>query len=240
MIEQLLQDHGLGWHQADSARAQAVMVAERIAGQLQQAIEERGEASLALSGGRGPELFLRQLEQSGLDWSKVTIMLVDERWVPAEDEQSNAGLLLRCMPGALQQARWIPMYRGEGLQADADTMDRMLRALLPLDVLVLGMGKDGHTASLFPFLPELAGYLDPAQERLCVAVPPEGGRLPRLSMTARAIDSAGTRLLVLAGEEKRRTLVSAWQEQDPLRMPIKAFLKPPMDIYYSPDGALEN
>lgn len=185
-------------------------------------------------------MFLRQLEQSGLDWSKVTIMLVDERWVPAEDEQSNAGLLLRCMPGALQQARWIPMYRGEGLQADADTMDRMLRALLPLDVLVLGMGKDGHTASLFPFLPELAGYLDPAEERLCVAVPPEGGRLPRLSMTARAIDSAGTRLLVLAGEEKRRTLVSAWQEQDPLRMPIKAFLKPPMDIYYSPDGALEN
>src|SRR5690606_39401016 len=60
------------------------------------------------------------------------------------------------------------------------------------------------------------------------------------SMTARAIDSAGTRLLVLAGEEKRRTLVSAWQEQVPLRMPIKALLKPPMDIYYSPDRSEEH
>src|SRR5690606_35026389 len=181
------------------------MVAERIAGELQQAIEERGEASLALSGGRGPELFLRQLEQSGLDWSKVTIMLVDERWVPAEDEQSNAGLLLRCMPGALQQARWIPMYRGEGLQADADTMDRMLRALLPLVVLVLVLGKDGQSAWLSSFVRELAAYLDPAQYRLCAAVPPEGVRRPRLGMNARVIASAGSRLLVLAGEEKRRT-----------------------------------
>lgn len=236
MSEAQIKARGLNWHEDSSPQAQASAVAETIVAALQAAIDQHGAASLALSGGRGPELFLRELEQADLDWDRVTITLVDERWVPAEDSQSNAGLIRRCMPGVVQRARWLPLYRGESLEADARAAQQMLAELVPLDVLVLGMGDDGHTASLFPHMPGLADYLSPDGEQLCVAVPAEGERLARLSMTASAIQTASTQLLVITGEGKRRTLDKALQQQDALAMPIEAFLTAPLDIFYSPDG----
>lgn len=239
MIEQETQRRGLNWLPAASPQAQAAAVAEHIVAALQWAIDQRGAASLALSGGRGPELFLRRLEQAELAWDKVTVTLVDERWVPAGDDASNAGLIQRCMPGVLQRAKWLPLYQGEGLQADAEAAQKALESLLPLDVVVLGMGADGHTASLFPHMPGLAEYLSPQAEQLCIGVPAEGERLARLSMTAAAIQSAGVKLLVITGEGKRETLEQALQQQEPLAMPIEAFLNAPLDIFYSPDEAAE-
>lgn len=236
MIEAEVRNRGLNWLSTTSPQTQATAVAEHIITALQWAIDQRGEASLALSGGRGPELFLRQLEQAELAWDKVTITLVDERWVPAEHAESNARLIKCCMPSVLQRARWIPLYRGVGLQADAEAAQQVLETILPLDVVVLGMGLDGHTASLFPQMRGLAEYLSPKTEQLCVAVPAEGERLARLSMTAAAIQRAGVKLLVITGEDKRRTLESALQQRDALAMPIEAFLTAPMDIFYSPDG----
>lgn len=236
MSEAQIRERRLGWYRHASPQQQAVAVAAYIVETLQRAIDQRGRASLALSGGRGPALFLRQLEQSSLAWEQVSITLVDERWVPADDPQSNAGLIQRCLPGVLQRANWLPLYRGQGLAADADTAGAMLEALLPLDVVVLGMGEDGHTASLFPDMPGLDDYLSPQAGPLCIAVPAEGERLARLSMTARAIGTAGVQLLVISGENKRRTLDQALQQQDARAMPIEAFLRPPMDIFYSPSG----
>ncbi|MFA5678176.1 MAG: 6-phosphogluconolactonase [Pseudomonas sp.] len=240
MSEADSQTRGLNWRSDPSPQAQAVAVAEHIVEALQWAIDRRGKASLALSGGRGPELFLRQLEQSDLAWDKVTITLVDERWVPADDAQSNAGLIRRCIPGVLQQARWLRLYRGESLEADAEAAQQMLEPLLPLDVVVLGMGDDGHTASLFPHMPGLAEYLSPQASPLCVAVPADGERLARLSMTARAIQSAGSKLLVITGENKRQVLHEALASKNALAMPIEAFLSAPMDIFYSPDKKQES
>lgn len=239
MIEVEIQARGLSWLAEPSPQAQAAAVAEHIIAALQWAIDQRGGASLALSGGRGPELFLRQLEQAELAWDKVTITLVDERWVPVEHAESNAGLIRRCMPTVLQQAKWLPLYQGGGLQADADAAEKALESLLPLDVVVLGMGGDGHTASLFPHMPGLADYLSPQAEQLCIGVPAEGERRARLSMTAAAIQSAGVKLLVITGEAKLETLAAALQQKDPLAMPIEAFLTAPMDVFYSPDGDQE-
>lgn len=236
MNDTQIQARGLNWRADATPRAQAVAVAERIVAALQRAIEQRGRASLALSGGRGPELFLRELEQTGLDWDKVSITLVDERWVPADDVESNAGLIRRCMPGVLQRARWLPLYQGQSLQADAGAAQSMIDSLLPLDVVVLGMGQDGHTASLFPYMPGLAEYLSPESGPRCIAVPAEGARLARLSMTAAAIQTAGVKLLVITGAQKQRTLNTALAGGDALAMPIEAFLNAPMDIFYSPAG----
>lgn len=233
MIEALVTARGLGWNESCSAQEQAEAVAAHIRRALQQAIALRGRASLALSGGRGPELFLRRLEQLELAWEKVSITQVDERWVPPQDAQSNARLIQQCMPGVLQRATWLPMFQGQGLQADAHYCHVMLEPLLPLDVVVLGMGPDGHTASLFPHMPQLAEYLSERASASCIAVPAEGERLARLSMTARAIQSARLKLLVIAGEDKRRTLASALGEDDPLARPITAFLTPPMDIFHT-------
>ena len=240
MSESHIRARDLNWRADATPQAQAVAVAGHIEAALKQAIDDRGRASLALSGGRGPELFLRELEKSPLDWARVTVTLVDERWVPVEHEQSNAALILRCMPGALQRASWVPLYRGEGLEADADTAHRVFETLLPVDVLVLGMGADGHTASLFPQMPGLAHYLSAECEPLCVPVPAEVERLARLSMTARMILTARHKLLVITGEDKRRTLNRALEEADPMSMPIEAFLSAPMDIFYSPEGAQDS
>jgi len=232
--EQQAVSRGLDWHAADGPEQQAEAVAKRILALLGDAIEQRGQASLALSGGRGPERFLRRLEQADFDWEKVTVTQVDERWVPAEHEQSNAGLIQRCMPKVLQRATWLPMYQGQSLQSDAQYCHNMLVNLLPLDVIVLGMGPDGHTASLFPHMPKLGDYLSEQHPELCIAVPEAGERLPRLSMTAAVINRARNKMLVVSGEDKHQQLASALGAANPLALPIAAFLSPPMDIFYSP------
>lgn len=234
MNESAMQARGLTWRADATPQAQAVAVGEYIVTALQRAIEQRGKASLALSGGRGPELFLRELEQADLDWEKVSITLVDERWVPAEHPQSNAGLIERCMPSVLKRARWLPLYRGQSLQGDAEAAHKLIDSLLPLDVVVLGMGEDGHTASLFAHMPGLAEHLAPQSGPRCIAVPADGERLARLSMTGAAIQSAGVKLLVISGAQKQQTLNIALQQQDALAMPIEAFLNAPMAIFYSP------
>lgn len=232
--EQQALSRGLDWHAADGPEQQAEAVARRILVLLGEAIEQRGQASLALSGGRGPERFLRRLEQADFDWEKVTITQVDERWVPAEHEQSNAGLIQRCMPQVLRRATWLPMYQGQSLQDDAQYCHAMLDKLIPLDVVVLGMGPDGHTASLFPHMPRLGDYLSEQNPELCIAVPEEGERLPRLSMTAAVINRARSKMLVVSGEDKYQQLAGALTMRNPLALPIAAFLAPPMDIFYSP------
>lgn len=234
MLQEQLAARGLHWRHSRNAQTQAGQAAAQIIKALAEAIELCGQASLALSGGRGPLLLMQHLEQAALEWEKVSITQVDERWVPADDPQSNAGLIWRCMPGVLRRARWLPLYRGKGLHADAQQAASQLAALLPLDVVVLGMGEDGHTASLFPQLPELADWLNPQGSELCVAVPAQGERLARLSMTARAIRTARKQLLLISGEQKYQALVAAVALDDPYVMPISAFLKPPLDIYYSP------
>lgn len=232
--EQQARTRGLEWHAAEGPEQQAEAVAKHILGLLAEAIEQRGQASLALSGGRGPERFLRRLEQADFEWDKVTITQVDERWVPPEHEQSNAGLIQRCMPQVLQRATWLPMYQGQSLQADAQYCHAMLANLTPLDVVVLGMGPDGHTASLFPHMPKLGDYLSEQNPELCIAVPEEGERLARLSMTAAVINRARSKMLVINGDDKYQQLASALATTNPLALPIAAFLTPPMNIFYSP------
>ncbi len=240
MNESEMQARGLNWRADSTPQAQAVAVAEQLVAALQRAIEERGRASLALSGGRGPELFLRELEQAHLDWDKVSITLVDERWVPAEHPESNAGFIERCMPGVLKRARWLPLYQGQSLQGDAKAAQSLIDSLLPLDVVVLGMGEDGHTASLFPHMPGLAEYLTPESGPRCIAVPADGERRARVSMTGAAIQTAGVKLLVITGAQKQRILSTALERKNPLDMPIEAFLNAPMDIFYSPAEDQDN
>lgn len=220
---------------AGSADEQAVQMADCVLAELSRALRERGRASLAVSGGRSPAQFFRQLEQSDLDWSRVTLTLADERWVSPDDPQSNAGLIKRCMPSVFARARWIPLFRGVALDADAAAVSAEIESVLPLDVLVLGVGPDGHTASLFPGEPDLKANLHGDAAVLCAAVPPKGERLPRLTMTGAVLQHARVRLLQVNGAGKRRVVADAF-EADPEEMPIAAFLAPPLNIFYAPDA----
>ncbi len=218
-----------------SAQEHAEHLAQRIADALRVTLESRSRATLALSGGRSPEGFLRRLDRMELDWDRVTVTLVDERWVPEDHPDSNAAMVKRSLATVLGRARWIPLYRGTSPEADAAQAQDELAQLMPIDVLVLGMGPDGHTASLFPGMPGLAQSLPATAQEWIRWVPAEGERKARITMTGRALHGAKLLLLQINGQEKREVLGRAF-EASPLELPIAEYLRPPMEIHYCPQG----
>jgi 6-phosphogluconolactonase len=172
--------------------------AERIALELGRAIGERGRATLALAGGTTPKATYEALAGLPLDWSKIEIFFGDERCVPADHPESN----YRMAKAALFDRIVIPaaqVHRMQGELADRDAAARAYEALLPerLDVVVLGIGEDAHTASLFPGSPAL----DEATRRVLPVVgpkpPPE-----RLSLTPPALRAARVRIVLASGAGK--------------------------------------
>ena len=128
-----------------------------MAERLRAAIAATGQACVVLSGGRSPVPFLERLAGEPLDWAKVTVSLADERWVPVEHADSNAGLLARhLLKGAAAKARFVGLYQQAGnLEAAAASADQALAELPPIDVLVLGMGMTAIPPRCSPIAPTL-------------------------------------------------------------------------------------
>ena len=211
-------------------------LANDVAEQLRAAISARGEATLVVSGGRSPVAFFQNLARQGLDWSKVTITLADERWVPVEHADSNAGLLKKyLLQGPAAKARFLSLYSAAAnLDAAAEQADRLLAELPAIDVLVLGMGDDGHTASLFPNSPNLAEALKPDGTRRCWPMLAPSVPHQRLTMSRALLATANYTVLSIAGDSKLNTLSEALASDDVAGMPIRAFLQPTLEIYWCP------
>ncbi|NWB28635.1 6-phosphogluconolactonase [Pseudomonas gingeri] len=210
--------------------------ANDVAQQLRTAIAARGVATLVVSGGRSPVAFFQSLAKQDLDWSKVVISLADERWVPVEHADSNAGLLKRyLLQGPVAKARFIGLYNAAAnLDEAAQQADQFLAELPDIDVLVLGMGDDGHTASLFPNSPNLQAALQVDGSRrvwpmLAPTVPHQ-----RLTMSRALLSSATFTVLAISGQSKLTTLNAALAGDELALMPIRAFLKPTLEIYWCP------
>ncbi|MFJ4064948.1 6-phosphogluconolactonase [Pseudomonas sp. NPDC089996] len=223
-------------HELADAKTLATTLAHDVAERLRAAIAAKGQACVVLSGGRSPVPFLEQLASEQLDWAKVTVSLADERWVPVEHADSNAGLLARhLLKGAAAKARFVGLYQqAENLDAAAAEADRALAELPAIDVLVLGMGDDGHTASLFPNSPNLAEGLAPNSQRRCLPMLAPSVPHQRLSMTRSLLASAAFIALSVQGQGKLATLRAALAGNDFSEMPIRAFLHDPLDIYWCP------
>jgi len=220
---------------ADKA-AMAEALAQPVADRLAAAIVERGEAIFAVSGGSTPEGLYRRLADTEIDWSKVTVILVDERWVePGESGSNETFLLSTLMTGAASAARLIGLKAvGETpLDGLAAVQDTLVGVSFPPDVLILGMGEDGHTASWFP----RADGLDVA---LAETGPPvaairakqtavTGALTDRITLTRAALAGAGLRLLLVAGDGKKRALEAAMEAGPIADMPIRALLRSPDD-----------
>ncbi|MBH3414250.1 MULTISPECIES: 6-phosphogluconolactonase [Pseudomonas] len=223
-------------HDLADAKALAATLAHEVAERLHAAIAAKGHACVVLSGGRSPVPFLEKLAGEQLDWAKVTVSLADERWVPVEHADSNAGLLARHLfKGAAAKARFVGLYQQAGsLEAAAFSADQALAELPPIDVLVLGMGDDGHTASLFPDSPNLAEGLALNSTRRCLPMLAPSVPHQRLSMTRSLLASAAFIALSVQGPGKLATLRAALAGNDLSEMPIRAFLHDPLDIYWCP------
>jgi 6-phosphogluconolactonase len=215
-------------------------LAARIAAILGAAIAARGLASLVVSGGRSPVKLFEILRSQPLDWSRVCIALADERWVLPTDAESNEHLVR----SALLQDR-AASARFHGLKNGAPTPDlgavsaweTFARVPRPFDAVILGMGDDGHTASLFPGSPNLPGALNPTAAAGCVGMwsplPPKA----RLSLNLTALLDSRRITLLITGESKWRTLRAALDPGPEQEMPIRAVLRQsrtPVDVMWSP------
>jgi 6-phosphogluconolactonase len=227
---------GLAARSFDNPRLLADTLAADVAARLGAAIDASGGATLVVSGGRSPVAFFERLCGRPLDWSKVVISLADERWVPTEHPDSNAGLLKRhLLQGPAAQARFVSLYTVASSVEDAAlAADRILAELPPIDVLILGMGDDGHTASLFPDSPNLPQALDLQDERRCLPMLAPGVPRQRLTMTRRLLASARHPILSISGQAKLDTLRAALSSDDIARMPVRAFLNSSLEIYWCP------
>lgn len=228
-------------HLEFSSSAQLVTaLAERIATLLTEAVQWRGQAGLLVSGGTTPVPLLTRLAEKELPWDRVVISLVDERWVDPASEDSNENLVRRHL---LQQkaahARFIPIKTNAptAIQAEADCAAALRTLPWPCDCLILGMGNDGHTASLFPGADNLDTALDLQSQRICMAMQPPAARFERMTLTLPAILDSRQLFLHIQGEEKKKTLATAREKGDAREMPIRAILRQettPLAIYWSP------
>jgi len=224
-------------HSHSDAQRCAQSLANVVADALREAIDTQGYASLVVSGGRSPLSFFASLAAQPLNWSRVVVSLADERWVAPGDAASNETLVRdHLLQGPAAAARFIDMYHpGATLEEAAEQADAALAELpQPIDVLVLGMGEDGHTASLFPGSPLLAAALSPDCPRRCLPMQAPDEPRQRLTLTLPLLKAARMQLLVIAGQAKVDTLRRALAGNDPLEMPIRAFLHYPLEIHWNP------
>jgi 6-phosphogluconolactonase len=215
-------------------------LATQIAADLTAAIGARGLASLVVSGGRSPVRFFEILRSQPLDWGRVCIALADERWVDPQDAASNERLVREVLlKDHAAAARFLGLKNGAptpdlGAVSAWETFARVPR---PFDAVILGMGDDGHTASLFPGSPNLPSALNRAAAAACVGMWSPVAPHPRLSLNLTALLDSRRIVVLITGESKWRTYTAACAAGPVEDMPVRAVLRQsrtPVDVLWAP------
>ena len=225
------------WYGTNSVESLDIDLSHRIGQLLTQSITENGCASIAVSGGRTPISLFEELSKLNLDWSKIELTLVDERWVDAKHEDSNELLVRKhLIINNATQINFFPIKSSAKSAKEGQVLyEQVLQQVkLPFDVIVLGMGDDGHTASLFPCCKELSQAMDPNNQQKCIVTKPKNAPYERISLTFSTISKAKNLILHLRGSSKLRTFELAMTLKDSNKMPIYAFTEQHLEIYWCP------
>lgn len=233
------------WH--DDAEALGETLAGRLLAAIQTGLERRSDVVLALAGGQTPFPAYRRLASAAVDWSRVSLLVTDERWVAPDHPASNTRALGECfaaVPGVriLPLVPPVPDFRASAGMPSAATARATLASLPePFDAVLLGIGVDGHFASLFPGAAELPAGLDPgnADEAILVNPRPLPVEAPytRVSLTLARLLHTHHLLLAATGPAKRGVLDRAQARPDPASLPVSALLHQPtvpVEIHWSP------
>ena len=217
----------------------ALALADAVVSDLNAGIAARGRAAFAVSGGSTPARFFRALSQrTDLDWTKVIVTLVDERWVDESSDRSNARLVkANLLQGPAAAAAFVPLWQGtaEPDAAGIAKANAAITAIPVLDAAILGMGNDGHTASFFPGGDTLAEALTVDGPVLSIRAP--GAGEPRVTLTLRRLLAAEALYLHIEGNEKAEVLDKALGDGDVADMPVRAILRQelkPVTVFWCP------
>lgn len=222
----------------DNADALTSAFAEKLVGLLTAGIDARGRASLVVSGGRTPKPLFELLSNTPLAWDKVDITLADERWVDESSEASNTRLVKEnLLQNLAAKANFVELKTdhadaNEGIaQAEAN----LATMVQPFDALILGMGEDGHTASLFPCSEQVLDGLNMDSGRTCIAVQPTTAPHQRISLTLPALLNSRNIFIHLTGEAKKSVLTDALESATEAQKPVTAVVnRAPVTLMWAP------
>lgn len=212
--------------------------AEDLVSILKTGIKTRGRASLIVSGGRTPLALFKQLSDTDLEWDKVDVTLADERWVNEDHDASNTSLVKNnLIQNKAAAARFVELKSDvEDANEGVNVAERNLASMSqPFDALILGMGEDGHTASLFPCSEQVNDGLDMSSGRTCIAVQPTTAPHQRISLTLPALLNSRNIFLHLTGEKKKQVLLDAIENATEAQKPITAVVnRAPVTLMWAP------
>jgi len=217
-----------------------IALAEKIGKLLTQGIQDNGQASLAVSGGSTPVELFQILSNLNIPWQKIVITLVDERWVePAADDSNEHLVRTHLLKNKAAAATFIGMKNTAATAGTGETeCEQQLQKIpRPFDVLILGMGNDGHTASLFPGAKKLAQATDMKSKKRCIGIAPLTAPHERMTLTLPAILDSRQIVLHITGQGKQDVLQKAQAEGPIEEMPIRFILRQqatPVSVFWAP------
>ncbi|MCK7595473.1 6-phosphogluconolactonase [Pseudomarimonas salicorniae] len=224
------------------AGAFAAALASRLGELIDRALTERGRAVLALAGGRTPFAAYRLLAAQARDWSRVSLLATDERWVDADHAHRNEAEMRRAFEAA-SGVHFVPLVpaKADGAPNAEFAEARLVDLDAPFDAVVLGMGGDAHTASLFPGSPGLDSAIDPSSAGSAFVVtpqplPPEAPHA-RITLGLARLKRSHARILGITGDGKRKVWQSVLDAEPSADRPIGLFLHDaaaPVAVYWSP------
>ncbi|KZE30495.1 6-phosphogluconolactonase [Crenobacter luteus] len=223
------------WHTFHTSNDASGALARAVAAEIAQRLETQPRVTVAMPGGRSPVAFFDALSREDIDWSRVTVTLVDERLVDESHEDSNAGLVRRhLLQNRAAAATFWPLVTDPARpEADIARLDKELPAI---DLVVFGMGEDGHAGSLYPGAPELDEGLDLDNPHAGLVITPPSAPHQRLSLTLARLLTAEKLYLAIQGRAKAQILqASGWALTG--RWPISYFVqqaKAPLEVFWAP------
>ena len=237
------------WNEFGSQDLLAYALANRVAGQISQAIEQRGQAIIALSGGSTPKPLFENLSTLNIDWSKVVVTLVDERWVPMGHPLSNASFLLENLLHKLPEfPKFVPLFT---ISAAALSPQLSLIPVLSdycqqtgsthahpagFDVVILGMGSDGHTASFFPDANSIEQLIDADNPDYLLTCSSPSTQVDRVTWSLPALLDTQFLALHITGREKKQVFETALSDSNACELPIRSVLfqdKRELQVFYA-------
>jgi 6-phosphogluconolactonase len=224
-------------HFFDSRETASIAAAERLADALQRRLDVQAEASLVVSGGTTPARCLEELSGVPLEWQRVHVLLSDERWVPGDDPDSNEAMIRKTLlQNCAAHANLLPIYDDTDTASRCQSLETDIRAIpFPFASALIGMGEDGHFASLFPDFEDLKIGLDVDYEGLCLPVSTAASPHPRLTLTLAALSRSDEVVLLFFGDAKRDVYEQAKLASN--GFPVSRLLlqkRAPVHVYWAP------